>query len=110
MKTFTLPAEDEEHLFHFVRVRGVALTGRDEHHAEREVLGGDHVRVGLARCSAPDEAVLGAPVAFHASVGEGIPVALAIGEPGDLSGQQVLQRLRHDRLLVRATASATSRR
>ena len=43
-----LAAQDEEYLLHLVGVGGIALAGRDEHHAEREVLGGDHARVRLA--------------------------------------------------------------
>src|SRR5262249_36973296 len=91
-----LPPEDEEHLFHFVRVGGISLAGRDEHHAEREVLRGNHVRVGLARGSASDEAVLGTAIALDTRIGEGIPLALSIVEPGVLSSEQLLERLRHD--------------
>ena len=90
-----LPAEDEEHLFDFVRVRGIALTGRDEHHAEGEVLRRDDACVGLTRGAAPDEAMLGAPVPVDARVGEGIPIPLAIGEARHLAGQEIIQRLRH---------------
>ncbi len=53
----------------------------------------DHAGVGLAGGAAPDEPMLGAPVALHARVGEGVPVALAIGEAGDLTGQEIIQRL-----------------
>src|SRR5262249_23865449 len=101
-----LPPEDEEHLLDFVRVGGVSLTGRDEHHAQREVLGGNHVRVGLARGSASDEAVLGASIDLDTRIGKSIPGALSIVEPGDLSSQQLLERLRHDSLLDIATSSA----
>src|SRR5437899_4849792 len=48
-----LAVEDEEHLLDLVRVRGVALARRHEHDAQRELLGGNGARVGLAGAPAP---------------------------------------------------------
>ena len=90
-----LAAQDEEHFLHLVGVGGIALAGRDEHHAEREVLGGDHARIRLAGGAAADEPVLGAAVALDARVREGIPVPLAIGEARHLPGQELIERLCH---------------
>src|SRR5262245_18126435 len=85
-----LAAEDEEHLLDLVGMRGIALARRDEHHAEREVLGGNDARIRFARGAAPDEPVLRAPVALDARVRERIPIALAIGEAGHLPAEQLL--------------------
>src|SRR5262249_18847715 len=57
--------------------------------------GGDDPAVGLAGGSAADEPVLGAPVALLPRVGEGVPVALAVVEPRDLTPEQILKRLGH---------------
>ena len=89
-----LALQDEEDLLHLVGVRGVALAGRDEHHRQREVLGRDDRGVGLAGGAGADEAVLGAPEALHARVGEGVPVGAPIGEAGHVAGEQLLQGLR----------------
>jgi hypothetical protein len=80
-----LAAQDEEDLLHLVGVGGVALARRHEHDAQREVLGGDHARVLLARGARADEAMLGATVSLHARVGERVPVALTVHEARDLS-------------------------
>ena len=50
------------------------------------------VRIVLARPASADEAVLAAPPAFDLRVGEGVPVTRYLGEAGDASVDQVLQR------------------
>src|SRR5215831_14943787 len=55
-----LAVEDEEYLLDLVRVRGVALTRRHEHHAQRELIRGNRARVGLAGRAGADVAMLGA--------------------------------------------------
>jgi hypothetical protein len=88
--------QDEEDLLDLVGVGGVALAGRHEHDAQREVLGGDEVApLVLAGAAGADVAVLGAAVAVDAGVGEGVPVRGAVDEPGHLAGQQGAQRFGH---------------
>src|SRR5439155_327945 len=77
----------------------IALAGRDEHDAQREVLGGDGVGILLARRAGADEAVLCAPEALDARVGEGVPVRPAIHEPRHPSLQQLVHAGVHDGLL-----------
>jgi len=82
-----LAAQDEEDLLDLVGVGGVALAGRDEHDAQREVLGRDRIGILLARGASPDEPMLRAPESLDARVREGVPVRTAIDEPRDLSLQ-----------------------
>ena len=73
-----LAAQDEEDLFDLVGVGGVALARRHEHDAEREVLGGNVVAIGLAGGAVADEAVLRSTIALDARIGERIPVSCSV--------------------------------
>ena len=75
-----------------MRVRGIALTRRDEHDAERELPGGNRTRVGLAGGAAADVAVLSPPVALDPRVGEGVPVRLPVHEAGHAGFQELVER------------------
>ena len=84
--------EHEERLLDLVRMGGATLARRHLHDAEREAARRDRVRIMLARPASADETVLGAPPAFDLRVGERIPVTRYLGEAGDASVDQVLQR------------------
>src|SRR4029450_1179438 len=87
-----LAAQDEEDLLHLVRMGGVALAGRHEHDAEGEVLGRNVATVGLARGPVADEAMLGAPIAVDACIGECVPVGDSVSPTCDLPLEQLRQR------------------
>jgi hypothetical protein len=55
------------------------------------VVGGDHGGVGLAGGAAADEAVLGAPEPLDARVREGVPVAAAVGEAGNVGAKKLVE-------------------
>src|ERR1700682_4681065 len=73
-----------------MRVGGIPLAGRHVHDGQREVLGGNRLRVPLAGGARADEAMLGAAEAFHARVRESIPVGDAIVEAGDAALELLL--------------------
>src|SRR5438045_7373134 len=80
------PIEHEEYLLDLMGVRGVSLTGRHEHDAQREAARRDHRGiVMLARAAAADEAVLGALVALVLRILEGVPIGFAVAEPSDVA-------------------------
>ena len=93
--------EDEKHLFHFMRVRGIALAGLDVHDREREAARryGGRVAV-LAGAARADETVLRTLIALDLRVFEGGPVGLAVAKARDIARGDFFQR--HARELRRA--------
>src|SRR5207247_9497662 len=90
---FHLSLEDEEDLLDLVGVRGVALTWRHEHDAEREAAGGNEVRVAvLAGAAGADEPVLRTTIAVHAGVGARVPVGLPVGQARELTSDEDVER------------------
>ena len=85
-----MPLQHEEHLLDLVRMGRVALARRHVHDAQGERPRRDRRFVGLA-AGVADEAVLRPPVAVDQRVREGRPVGLAVGEPGDVTGGDLLQ-------------------
>src|ERR1051325_1078375 len=87
-----LALQDEEDFLDLVRVRGVALARRNEHDAQREVLGRDEIRAAvLSGAAGADEPVLRAAVAVDARVGERVPVGRALDEARDLPGEELVE-------------------
>ena len=104
-----LATQDEEDLLDLVRVRGVALAGRNEHHAEREVLGRDVAAIGLTRGAVADEAMLRAPISVNTRISECVPVGDSVSPTRDLAIEQLRQRLSHgDVLQVRNSIRANA--
>src|SRR3954454_19665795 len=99
--------EYEEHLFHFMRMRGVPLSGLDVHDGKREAARRDRRRIAvLARAAGADEAVLRALIPLDLRVLECRPVRLAVAEARDIARRDFFQRKVRDFGRTRMTSDA----
>src|SRR5262245_22781873 len=88
-----MTTKHEEHFFHFVRVRGIALPRLDIHDAERKSSRRDHARIAVfARAACADEAMLRALVAFDLRVLERRPIRFLLGKAADITLHDLFER------------------